>query len=255
MNLYFNIALAETYKNPSQKIRVLSESWMAENMFCPCCGHEKILKFTNNRPVADFYCPNCKRIFELKSKNGTIGSKISDGTYATAIERITSNQNPELLVLQYDSLGVVKLTLTPKHFFTPDVIEKRKPLAATARRAGWTGCNILYGRIPEQGKIPIIHDRQVVDKRNIIAAYTRSSALAVCNMEQRSWLFDVLQCVNSIPQNQFTLKDMYMFVDTLHQRHTENHNIHAKIRQQLQLLRDKGYIIFLGNGHYQKVFF
>jgi hypothetical protein len=38
------------------------------------------------------------------------------------------------------------------------VIEKRKPLAPTARRAGWTGCNILLRDIPEAGKIFVVRD-------------------------------------------------------------------------------------------------
>jgi len=36
-------------------------------------------------------------------------------------------------------------------------------------------------------------------------------------------------------------------------KHIENKNIEAKIRQQLQFLRDKGFIEFLGRGKYRKV--
>lgn len=53
-------------------------------------------------------------------------------------------------------LKVRDFILIPKHFFVPDIIEKRAPLAPTARRAGWTGCNILINKIPEQGKIAIV---------------------------------------------------------------------------------------------------
>jgi len=37
----------------------------------------------------------------------------------------------------------------------------------------------------------------------------------------------------------------------LQAKHPENHNVKAKIRQQLQYLRDKGVIEFLGRGHYR----
>lgn len=37
--------------------------------------------------------------------------------------------------------------MVPKYFFSPEIIEKRKPLADTAKRAGWIGCNILLNRI------------------------------------------------------------------------------------------------------------
>jgi len=50
-----------------------------------------------------------------------------------------------MLLMNYDrkSLAVVNLFIVPKHFFVRDIIEERKPLAATARRGGWIGSNIL----------------------------------------------------------------------------------------------------------------
>lgn len=70
MNLHFDEYLGEKYKSESQKIRVMSEHWICQNMFCPCCGNQHILKLENNMPVADMKCDNCGEIFELKSKNG-----------------------------------------------------------------------------------------------------------------------------------------------------------------------------------------
>ncbi len=86
MNLKFDETLAENYKSISQKIRVMSEFWLIENLFCPCCGNLNIEKIKNNSPVADIFCGNCKEIFELKSKKNNIGSKIVDGAYHTMIE-------------------------------------------------------------------------------------------------------------------------------------------------------------------------
>lgn len=69
----------------------------------------------------------------------------------------------------------------------------------------------------------------------------------------RGWLFDVLYCINSIKHNIFKLDEVYKFQNYLKEKHTHNNNIKAKIRQQLQFLRDKGHIEFLGNGTYKKV--
>ena len=253
MKLNFNVSLAENYTSNSQRIRVMSEAWVAENMFCPCCGYCNIVQYENNRPAADFHCESCGETFELKSKRGTIGRKIADGSYSAAIQRVESNENPELLVLQYQHLTVKSLTLIPKYFFTPSVIQRRAPLPPTARRAGWIGCNILYSEIPDQGKIPVIKDGRIVEKSMVLAAYKRSKALYIADMNRRGWLFDVLQCVNEISKVNFTLADMYQFTESLARKHPDNHNIQPKIRQQLQVLRDKGYITFLGNGQYQKV--
>lgn len=73
---------------------MLSESWVYQNGFCPYCGMEYLEHFRNNAPVADFYCPQCAEEYELKSKNGSLNSKISDGAYVKMIERIQAVNNP-----------------------------------------------------------------------------------------------------------------------------------------------------------------
>ena len=64
---------------------------------------------------------------------------------------------------------------------------------------------------------------------------------------------DVLNCINKIPLHIFSLEDMYSFELELQNKHPEIHNVKPKIRQQLQLLRDKGFIEFLGKGMYRKL--
>ena len=143
MNLAFDnsISIMEGYHSKTQIARVLTEYWVNQNMYCPRCGNTHIKHFENNRPVADFYCPYCNNEYELKSKDGNLGHKINDGAYSTMIERITSNDNPDFFFMSYSKreLKVRDFILIPKHFFIPDIIERRKPLAPTARRAGNVG--------------------------------------------------------------------------------------------------------------------
>lgn len=253
MRLSFDTSLSEKYNSSAQKIRVMSESWLGDNMYCPNCGNPRISHLTNNSPVADFQCDNCGEIYELKSKNGNLGKKIADGAYSTMIERITSDSNPDLFLLQYsESLSVTELLLIPRFFFVPDIIEKRKPLAATTRRHGWIGCNILFGEIPQQGKISVIQNSRILDRQNVIQNYDRIKQLRTKSIDSRGWLLDVLSCINDIPKTEFTLSDVYGYVEVLQKKHINNNNVEAKIRQQLQFLRDKGFIEFLGKGQYRK---
>lgn len=143
MQLYLNPKLAVGYKNSSQKIRILTEAWVASYIFCPSCGH-RIDKYENNRPVADFYCRICKEEFELKSKKESNTKKIVNGAYSTMIERLESNQAPNFFLLNYtlQNFEISNFFVVPKYFFVPDIIEKRKPLSENARRRGWVGCNI-----------------------------------------------------------------------------------------------------------------
>ena len=246
--------LVSGYHSGTQIARVLTESWVLQNMYCPHCGNIHINHFENNRPVADFYCPSCLNQYELKSKIGRLGGKINDGAYSTMIERITGNDNPDFFFLSYSKteLQVRDFIFIPKYFFVPEIIEKRKPLPSYARRAGWIGCNILLEKIPEQGRISIISNGTISSLNSVVQKVNKSSKLKVPNIDSRGWLFDVLTCVNNMPDF-FTLEQIYSFVDILKIKHPNNKNIKPKIRQQLQFLRDKGFVEFLGNGRYRKI--
>ena len=149
MNLSFDIKLANEYTNLSQKMRVLTEQWVDNEIFCPNCGNSKIYNYENNRPVADFYCKKCAEDFELKSKKGKIGKVIPAGAYSKMIERINSTSKPNFFFMGYlESLYVNDFFVVPKHFFISEIIEKRNSLKDTARRAGWIGSNILFSKIP-----------------------------------------------------------------------------------------------------------
>ena len=71
MDLSFHAILAETYKSPSQRIRILSEHWIGSQAFCVNCGHRPILSHPNNSKIADFFCAAaaCERLL-LQSGDG-----------------------------------------------------------------------------------------------------------------------------------------------------------------------------------------
>lgn len=253
MNLQLDESVSLNYKSSAQKIRVMSEFWTTKNVFCPCCGNEHLQKMPNNLPVADLQCENCNEIFELKSTCHKIVKKIPDGAYRTMIERIESNDNPQLLIMQYSKNFVTDLIFVPKFFFTPNIIEKRNPLSQNARRAGWTGCNILYQKIPPQGKINIICNGTENNIEEVVKRYDKVKRLKTDNLNLRGWLLDVLICINEIKSEIFTLQDIYKYADFLKLKHDSNSNIEAKIRQQLQFLRDKGFIEFVKRGIYRKL--
>ena len=252
MDLLFNHSMAIGYHSGSQISRVLTEDWMERNMFCPVCGAPVLGHYEANKPVADFFCDDCKSDFELKSKESKtaiIGHKIADGAYMTMIERITSLRNPHLFVMTYANWEVNNLLLIPNYFFVPDIIEKRPPLKETARRSGWIGCNIEIGNIPESGKIFIRQE----DNSRVLDQYQRTLSLQTSKIDSRGWLLDVLRCVERIPNDDFQLDEVYAFADELQRKHPENNFVRDKIRQQLQYLRDKGFIQFTTRGNYRKI--
>ena len=241
------------YSSGSQKAKAWTEAWVRAWAYCPHCGSARISPFPNNSPLADFFCPSCNEEFELKSQKGKFGTRVVDGAFKTKCERLASKNNPNLFLMNYDlqSLAVVNLFIVPKHFFVRDIIQERKPLAATARRAGWIGSNILLSQIPESGKIHIVKGGIIRPKNAVLEEWQRTLFLRDQSLEARGWLLDVMKCVEALGKRDFTLDEIYAFEERLAKLYPGNQNVRPKIRQQLQYLRDRGFIEFVSRGNYR----
>lgn len=241
------------FDSGSQNARVWTEQWVRTWLFCPNCGAQNLSGYEANRPVADFHCSACSEEFELKAQRGRFGRKVVDGAFGTMCERLASANNPNLVLMRYDRdrLAVSDLMLVPKHFFIREIIEERKPLASTARRAGWIGCNILIGDIPETGRIHVVRDRELVPKKLVLEQWSSTLFLRNASTSGRGWLIEVMKCVDLIGQQTFSLDDVYAYEYRLSRLYPGNRNIRPKIRQQLQVLRDNRYLEFVGRGRYR----
>lgn len=242
-----------SYSSGSQSARAWTERWVKDQLYCPNCGNPKINQFPANQPVADFVCPSCSEEFELKSQKTPFGTRVVDGAFRTMCERLAASNNPNLLLLNYDlaNLSVKNAFIVPKHFFVREIIEERKPLAPTARRAGWIGCNILLSQIPASGKIFFVRNGQPLAKEAVLAEWKRTLFLRDEGTEARGWLVEVMKCVETIGKGEFDLDDVYRFEAQLSQLYPNNRHVKQKIRQQLQVLRDHGYLDFTTRGHYR----
>lgn len=254
MNLTINTDLAKGYTSNSQIARLLTENWVLNNSYCPRCGDLPLNKFENNRPVADFCCKKCNEEFELKSKRGKLSSTITDGAYSSMIERINSENNPNFFFLTYTKSWTVNdFLIIPKQFFTPDIIIKRPPLKDTARRAGWVGCNINLSQIADSGKVFLVKNSQVIAPEIVNEMFNKTLFLREKSKDAKGWIIDIMNCLDLIKKEKFSLDEMYAFEDKLKIKYPNNNFIKDKIRQQLQILRDKGIIEFTGRGIYKKL--
>jgi type II restriction enzyme len=254
MELKLNPAVALGYSSAAQKARVLTESWVKHQSYCPNCGHFQLEQYENSRRVADFFCSNCHEDFELKSKKTAITGRIVDGAFSAMTERLLSSTNPNLFLMNYDAvnLAVNDFFIVPKYFFTPEIIEKRKALSPSARRAGWVGCNILLEGIPQSGRIYLVKDRIIEPPETVLSEWQKTVFLREeTDIKSRGWLLDVMACLDTIGARDFDLNKVYQFEQLLGQKHPDNKHIKDKIRQQLQVLRDRGYLEFTGRGHYR----
>lgn len=254
MKLEFDQGLVDNYTSPLQRARILTESWVHRNAYCPSCGCSQLEKYPNNKPVGDFFCADCNEDFELKSQKSALGAKIVDGAYSSMIRRLNSGSVPNFLTLTYDAnSGCVRdFVAIPSHFFSPSIIERRKPLAETARRAGWIGCNILVSQIPKSGRLAIVEKGVPIQKADVLAAWKRMLFLREqARPEMRGWSLDVIRCIETLNKSEFCLADIYGYESELAKLHPNNRNVRPKIRQRLQVLRDAGFLEFIGHGRYR----
>lgn len=240
----------DRYKSAAQRARVFSEDWIENNFKCPQCS-DSLRRTPNNTQALDFLCRTCTQGFELKSKKGKFGHTIPDGAYASMLSRIKSGQATNLILLGYTENYVTKSVLViPNRFLIEEIIVPRKPLGEHCRRAGWQGCNTHIGLLPPEGRVVCVRDFKATPQDEIRKNWERTAFLEDGDGNSRSWLAVTMGIVSRIRSENFTLAEVYCAETELARLFPNNRNIRAKVRQQLQILRDKGWLSFLGNGRY-----
>ena len=241
------------YKNNSQRARVATEAWGTENLYCLNCESNQLSCAPPNTAAVDFTCPECESSFQLKAQSHSFGGKIVDAAYTTMLQKIRADQTPNLIALHYELADwkVRNVFLVPHFAFSISAIEKRSPLAKTARRAGWVGCNILLTEIPPDARIPLVVNGSPANPNSARKQYARVRPLQKLRPEMRGWTLDVLNLLRSLHKQTFSLADAYALEPHLSSLHPANRHVRPKIRQQLQILRDLGLLTFLGHGNYR----
>ena len=256
MDLSMDPDVAEGYSSKAQRSRVITETWASKNLYCLNCNVERIEAHQPGKRVEDFLCPSCDRRIQLKASRGGHATRVSNSAYEPKMEAIYDNSAPDYAFMGFDPdrWRVRDLFIVPGHFLTPNVVEKREPLSSDARRSGWVGSNILLDNIPEAGRIDLVDAGVAVSKDEARKQFDETAFLSELGSETRDWTTAVMDCIDELPVRpggRFELSDVYQFEDRLAEMYPDNDHVRAKIRQQLQVLRDEGHLEFLGDGEYR----
>ena len=193
------------------------------------------------------------------------------------VARLIKTPRPDPIPAQSRAEGmfwrVRNLLLVPHFAFPPSAIIKRPPLAATARRHGWVGCNFALNRIPVEARISLVITRSsgresallssdgqsrltsaatvIVPPEEVREKFKRVKPLKEISVTQRDWTLDVLTAIRRLGKTEFTTTDAYAFTRELEKLHPKNRHVKDKIRQQLQVLRDAGLLLHIGRGEWR----
>ena len=260
MDLVLDVGVAARYKSPSQIARVVTEHWAKTNFFCLACTSNEVDALQANTRVQDFSCPRCDARYQLKSQRGAFGKAVTNSAYAPKIEAIREGRVPHYAFLRYSTQTwtVTDLFVIPGYFFTPAIISRRPPLPPSARRAGWVGSHILLGALPSDARVSIVSGGEAVPYDDARKAWSQFAFLGEAESARGGWGADTLMCIRRLQQttgmSEFSLQEFYeAFEGQLASLHPENRNVRAKMRQQLQVLRDHGVLQFLARGRYRIV--
>lgn len=252
MRLVCDVSLASGYKSSTQIARVLSEHWFRENAYCLSCESDQLFPTLANTKASDFTCDACSERYELKTFRSKPARKLVDGAYSALLARINDGSAPTLMLLKRDpNWHIQELTAIHHLFLTPEIVEKRKPLSLTARRAGWVGCNIRLDRIGADAQIAVVHTGVPADRVHVRSKFRLFERLKSLSITSRGWTTFTLGVIRGLYKSEFSLNDVYLKEALFATAYPNNQNIRAKIRQQLQVLRDLGYLEFLGQGQYR----
>jgi type II restriction enzyme len=207
-------------------------------------------RLQNNTQASDYSCPSCGFWYQLKGQKSPIRSSIADGAFEAMMNAIRNDETPNFYFMQYElaTWRVKNLLLVPSFAFPPSAIIKRKPLSVTARRAGWTGCNIALNRIPVEARIAVVTENQAASESEVREKFKRVKPLKDISVAQRGWTLDVLNAIRRLGKTEFTTADTYAFTRELEKLHPDNRHVQDKIRQQLQVLRDLGLLLHIERG-------
>ena len=253
MDLNLPDVAPSTWKSAPRRAGVNTEAWAARELYCVACNADRIDAHRVNQKVEDFHCPDCDARYQLKAQRGRYGRSASNSDYAAKLAAIRAGRAPNYTFLSYEAAkqAVTDLFVIPRHFMVESAVRPRAALLPPHPRAGWVGSTILLGDLPPDARVPIVVDSRPLAPREVRKAFARFAFLDAKPAEARGWMTDVLACVRRIGKPTFTLDEVYAFEDELAAKHPANRNVRAKIRQQLQVLREEGLVEFSSRGNYR----
>ena len=141
------------WKSESRIVGEACEEYIKTNMKCVRCTGSFGKCKTNEKSV-DLFCLNCGQKYQIKAKCTTPTQlrnimnknmfKTIGGDYSTTVNNICENIDYFIILYGKDSYEIYNILYSKKENMNTECIVPRKPLAPTAKRAGWQGCIIIF---------------------------------------------------------------------------------------------------------------
>ena len=145
-------------RTAKQELGGRGESEVRQRVPCPRCGKPRHLTpLGPNFQCADLICKFCGYLAQVKSTTvlgDSLPDRILGAAWGPQHEQIVAGIYQPLFIVAFSPDGQLRsIDLVPAHILqaSPNVFEPRKPLSATARRAGWQGFYYDLRQLPKIG--------------------------------------------------------------------------------------------------------
>ena len=165
-----------------------------------------------------------------------------------------NDEMPSFYFMRYEltTWRVRNLLLVPRFAFPPSAIIKRNPTTPKGRSKPWIGCNLALNRVPGSARIQVVNEGAISSLAEVRERFSLvRKQVEGLSAKQRGWRLDVLRVIQSLGQKEFSTSEAYAFERELEQLHPGNRNIKAKIRQQLQELRDRNLLLHIDRNRWR----
>lgn len=154
----FQVKQNTDWKSESRIIGEACEDFVKNKIKCiRCDDYANFEKCKTNQKSIDLICINCNQKYQIKAKNVTQRQvdnilfkkqfKTIGGEYSTTLNNI--NEKIDYLIVLYEKhcYNILSILYIKNENVNSDCIIPRKPLSATAKRAGWQGCSIVFDHV------------------------------------------------------------------------------------------------------------
>lgn len=253
MQLRLPVQLGVPYKSLRAGVGEITEAWGEQNLYCASCTSRSLRRCPRNTAGVDFRCPECGDPYQLKSLAQPLPRRIPDAAYWVMRRLIRTGNAPSLLALHYSPYDwtIRNLLLVPRFAISLSAIRRRKPTLPKGRNKPCVLCDYALDRIPLDARISVVVEGRVAAVSEVRNQFRRLQRLKRQRWYNRGWTMDVLRAAHDLGKADFTLAEMYSRAEQLRRLHPENRHVEPKIRQQLQRLRELGFLEFVEPGHYR----
>jgi predicted RNA-binding Zn-ribbon protein involved in translation (DUF1610 family) len=119
---------ARVARGAARRKRLMAETWVELNLYCVSCEGAALRRLSPDESLADFECPSCQALYEIRARDGRFGDSVPGSRRAMVLQAIRDGLMPDQILIEFDShfKSVVFVRIIPGNLIGEERIVPRK---------------------------------------------------------------------------------------------------------------------------------